>query len=367
MIKYNNISYYARIVIGNSPGVEKKIRQTAEAFNNLGYSAKVEIFNSNGLINILSFCSAIANSKSSIIIIRNSAILPLVFPILIYKRLVGTIIIIDVPTPNCTVVDEIELRKLSFFTKKLRIILHYISFPWSLIPANLILQYAKESRYFSLLLRKKIKLISNGIDVDSVKMRKKTSKITNQITLIAVASLSLWHGFDRIINSIYDFKFRNSHSTNIKFIIVGGGEGFSEYNHMIKKLNLQNEIKLEGYKDFEELDKLFDKADIAVSTLGLYRKKLNMASSLKAREYTSRGIPFIMAGYDLDFDPIPDFVFSVSNTDEKIDFQKILNWFESISQNENLGKDMRNYAKKYLDFEVKLIEVLNDKRVVGIK
>jgi hypothetical protein len=361
------ISYFARVVSGKSPGVDKKIRQTVEAFIKLGYSADFQTFDSHGLKNVLSFCTAVFKSKSHIIIIRNSAILPLIFPFLIFKRLVGTLIIIDVPTPNCTVVDEIELRKLGFFNKMLRIILHYISFPWSLIPANLILQYAKESRYFSFLIRKKIKLISNGMDVDSVKMRKKTSRTTNQISLIAVASLSLWHGFDRVIDSIYDFKFRNHDSISIKFIIVGGGEGFLEYSHMIKKLNLQNEIKLEGYKDFEELDNLFDKADIAVSTLGLYRKKLNMASSLKSREYTSRGIPFIMAGYDLDFDPIPEFVFSVSNTDEKIDFQKILNWFESISQNENLGKDMRNYAKKYLDFEVKLIEILNDKRVIRIK
>jgi hypothetical protein len=88
-----------------------------------------------------------------------------------------------------------------------------------------------------------------------------------------------------------------------------------------------------------------------------------MASSLKSREYTARGIPFIMAGYDLDFDPIPDFVHCVSNSDEKIDFQAILNWFQRISQDHNLNKKIRDYAVKNLDFQIKLKNIFNDERV----
>jgi glycosyltransferase involved in cell wall biosynthesis len=361
-----SVAYFARIVKNKSLGIEKKIRQTTNTLNSLGYPTECNIFDYHGLKNISGFCIAIINSKADILFIRNSSITPLLFPFLLYKKINGIKIIIDIPTPNCVVADEINLKDAGYIGKKIRLLALYLSFPWSLIPTNLILQYAHESNYFSFLLKNKIKLIANGIDVESIKPKSALSRQKNdQITLIAVAALGHWHGFDRLVNSIYDFTKDNEETLapKISFIIVGDGEGLSEYKKLVTKFNLEEVVQMVGYKDNQELDALYELADIAVSTIGLFRKKLDMASSLKSREYTARGIPFIMAGYDLDFDPIPDFVHCVSNSDEKIDFQAILNWFQRISQDHNLNKKIRDYAVKNLDFQIKLKNIFNDERV----
>lgn len=361
-----SIAYFARIVKNKSLGIEKKIRQTTNTLHSIGHPTECNIFDYHGLKNISDFCTAIIKSKADILLIRNSNIAPVIFPFLLYKKIMGAKIIIDIPTPNCVVADEINLKDIGYIGKKIRLLVLYLSFPWSLLPANLILQYANESNYFSFLLKRKMKLIANGIDIKSIKLKSTLSRQdSKQITLIAVAALGRWHGFDRIINSIYEFtkNKKKIHGFNISFIIVGDGEGLLEYKRLVTEFNLEKVVQMVGYKDNEELDALYELADIAVSSIGLFRIKLDMASSLKSREYTARGIPFIMAGYDLDFDPIPDFIYSVSNSDEEIDFQEILNWFQKISQDNNLNKKIRDYAVKNLDFQIKIKEIFNDNRI----
>ena len=50
-----------------------------------------------------------------------------------------------------------------------------------------------------------------------------------------------------------------------------------------------------------DLNTLFNSADIAISTLGAHRIGLKQLSPLKSREYCVRGIPFIIGYEDLDF------------------------------------------------------------------
>ena len=52
-----------------------------------------------------------------------------------------------------------------------------------------------------------------------------------------------------------------------------------------------------GYLPQERLFEMYQKMDIAIGTLALYRKKMKQASPLKVREYLAFGLPTII-GYD---------------------------------------------------------------------
>ena len=47
--------------------------------------------------------------------------------------------------------------------------------------------------------------ISNGIDFDSVRMKKESYHPTNELHLIGVAEIHRWHGFDRIIKGLAEY------------------------------------------------------------------------------------------------------------------------------------------------------------------
>jgi glycosyltransferase involved in cell wall biosynthesis len=58
---------------------------------------------------------------------------------------------------------------------------------------------------------------------------------------------------------------------------------------------------------------LLERADVAVGTLGLYRKRMNEASPLKVREYLAVGVPTIVGYRDSDFLDGADFLLEVPN------------------------------------------------------
>lgn len=356
LLKMKKITYFARLVPGGAPGIELKIKSSVRALNELGYNSNYEIHPYHGMANIKNYILSIAKSNSDLLVIRNSNIAAIIYPVLILKRIFGKIIIIDVPTPLGIEVREIFFKEIGFLRKTLRILLLYLSFPWSLTVANLILQYSQESKYFSLLIKSRMMLSANGFDVSSVSFEPKSldSEIKS-ITIVGVAALAKWHGFDRLILSIARYIKDNSigNKWKVRFIIVGEGAEAGEYLKLVKNNGLDNIVKLVGVKLKKELHYIYRKADVAVSSLGLYRTGLEIASTLKAREYAAHGIPFIAAGYDPDFVPLPPFVLKVKNSDEPIDFIDIIEWYEKIMDIKNYSSHIRQYALDKLDYKSK--------------
>ncbi|MDY0274474.1 MAG: glycosyltransferase [Desulfomicrobium sp.] len=351
------VVYIARINRNLFPGVEKKIIQTVNVLENNGYATELYLIDSDiGKISIIHFLKAIWKSSSKKIIIRNDFFLFLAFFILIYRRLQGCRITIDIPTPIITALKEIkDVRSIN---KYIKIILFHIIYPYSLYPATKVLQYAEESGYFSFGIKSKIKLIANGIDVNSIPLCQSSNKKNEELIFIGVATLANWHGFDRLIRGIYQYINANMKNRSaIKFIIVGDGPARQEWELLVKQLNLDQVVKFMGYKAGIELDQLFDQADVAVASLGLYRKNLKMASDLKKREYAARGLPFIACGADIDFSPNPDFVKLIPNDNSVVNIADIILWHAGLGS-QGQPVQIREYAKQKLDFSVKIAEML---------
>lgn len=203
--------------------------------------------------------------------------------------------------------------------------------------------------------------VSNGIDIHSIRQKEITKK-DDHIHLIGVATISFWHGYDRVIHGLADYYTRSGGvKREVHFHIVGdiSGEVAKQYLELVKKLDLGNFVHFYGKKSGKELDDLFDKMDIAVGSLGIHRIGINNSRSLKNREYCARGIPFFYSGKDEDFESQP-FTFKVSLSDDPINIQQVVTFLERY----NLSPaELRHFATERLTWEKQfgklLVEIQN--------
>lgn len=358
----SKISYIAIVDRERLPGVYNKITQTTKSLTELGYDAEHHVvFEGSKLGSAIKAFKLIWFSQADTIIYRHSIYTFLLFFAFIRQRIKETKIIIDIPTPSSVTLIEIyNTTDSSRVEKAIRIALIAATAPWSLWPATKIIQYAPENIYFSLGLRKKTTLSSNGINVNNIDPRKGFPRWPDKnFFLIGVASIANWHAFDRVIRGMAEYnKKSTSHNTVPHFIIVGDGPARKALEDLVRTLNLESQVTFTGYKSGASLNVLYTHAHIGVASLGLYRKGLSMASDLKSREYAARGLPFICAGHDFDFDPTPDFVLKFANNDSYIDIEKTMNWYSTISFDHEVCESIRCYAVERLDFSMKVKEIV---------
>lgn len=187
--------------------------------------------------------------------------------------------------------------------------------------------------------------ISNGIDLDVIKLRNKI-EIEESVNILAVANISFWHGYDRAIKGIYDYKKEFPKGRKVKFYLVGLGEEEAKLKKIVEELNLSAEVEFLGYKTGKELDDVFAKAHIGIDHLGLHRKDMKELSSLKSKEYCARGIPFILSHHDKDFVDFK-YVMDVVPTEENLNIKSVVDFTESIYAEESFDISMRDYAGNF--------------------
>lgn len=164
--------------------------------------------------------------------------------------------------------------------------------------------------------------VSNGIDVGSIPINPRNDY--KRIDIIAVARMEYWHGYDRIIRSLGQC----SKKSNVHLHIVGDNQPcLSKLQELTVSLGLEKLVTFHGALHGKELSNLFSKCNLAVDALGRHRAGHKYNSSIKSKEYTARGIPFIKSHLDKDFYDA-DFVFNVSPDEHVFDLDEIINWLK---------------------------------------
>lgn len=199
--------------------------------------------------------------------------------------------------------------------------------------------------------------ISNGIDVDTCPISKHTVS-GREYEILAVANVSLWHGFDRVIAGLAKFySDEKNNCVKIVFRIVGVGDELDRLRTMVAKLGLQDIVIFEGAHYGERLDDFFDRCDIAVGALGLFRVGLGKASALKAREYIARGVPFVSVMDNLVPSGAP-YMHLVSNCEEPIDICEVVSFIDRCRLNGYYQEAMLNFTVRELPWEIQMRKVL---------
>lgn len=200
--------------------------------------------------------------------------------------------------------------------------------------------------------------IDNGIDLDEVKpaVHKNTD---GMIHIISVSSMARFHGIDRFIQGL------NANAETVKqhkvvTDLVGDGSECLRLKELVRE-DLKDYVIFHGPKFGDDLEKLYNIADIGLSTLAWHRLGITSASVLKTREYLAKGIPFIL-GYIEEGIPCSelDYVLQVSANDDPIDIVEVLAFYNKINHldNNNIRSSMRILAEQILSWEGHMSRVI---------
>jgi len=192
--------------------------------------------------------------------------------------------------------------------------------------------------------------IGNGFEVSSVPVRLVPPYSGSNFHILCVANISFWHGVDRLIRGIAQYKGQ----LNIKLHIVGDGEDLLNLKKLSNDLEINDHIIFHGFTRGKKLDILFNQCHIAAGSLGIHRKGLTMTSELKSREYCSRGIPFIIACGDSDFPNDFPYILKLPSDENPINLEQVITFSYGISHDSDHPLKMRQYANENLDWSVKM-------------
>lgn len=198
-------------------------------------------------------------------------------------------------------------------------------------------------------------VIGNGVDINTVPLRRKWNEEKN-IKILFVGNISPWHGLDKLIVGLSQLNFVYK-GYPIILEIIGEGNSYSKIKELTRSLKREKYVKFHGFLEDGNKYEIMSNCDVAIGSLASERRGLNESSNIKLREYCAFGIPFIKSDFDADFDYNKQtklFVFTVRG-DVSFDWlYKILDFSLNVKNNKNISLIMREYAKKYLDWQIKM-------------
>lgn len=201
--------------------------------------------------------------------------------------------------------------------------------------------------------------ISNGVDVDAMSAVPPKGD-GREIVLIGVAGTLWWQGYDRVLAGMARYKNeKTERDPGIRFIMVGGdAKEMPGFLALVRQYGLEDDVECPGFQKGEALDALYARADLGVSKLGCYRRGLLSCSSLKAREYCAKGLPFLYTCEDTLEEENVDFALQVPNDDSPVDMKRVVRFVRRCRENRGLVEEERSFARSRFDWTAILKNVL---------
>lgn len=198
--------------------------------------------------------------------------------------------------------------------------------------------------------------IINAVDLNNIRM-KRNEKHNDIINIICVANISIWHGYDRLVNGLNDYYKANVDGVErVELHIVGEGEAKKNLQKLTKEYGLEDYVHFWGLKFGDELDNLYNKMDIGVSSLALHRAG-GGHDPIKSKEYVAKGIPVIIGYEDRAFKQELPFIIKVNGDESNINIQEIIDKYKSIEMS---TKEIRVFAEKNLSWKSQINKVLRE-------
>ena len=351
----------------STSGVSKKINMQIDAFkkNNVCIDAPI-VFEKNKLVKIvtkLPFLStvydfhvreiirSIGDNKPDFVYFRHNVFTRQLLKNLLALKKKGVLILYEIPTYPY---DRNEKKiKNVFMRKKDR--------KWR-EKCGKVIDYIVDTSGSQEIFGAKTINISNGINPDYI-IPKRIFKGTKEIHLIGVALMAPVHGFDRVIKSISNY-YDDRPEKKVYFHVVGDGDARKDLEELTNHLNMEKYVFFYGKKYGDDLDEIYDKADIGIGTLAIQRRYANQkVSSLKTKEYSAKGIPFVTGEVDEIFEKSEcDFQYKINQGDNPFDINKIITWYTSLVSKydgkDKLADHIRGYSYKYLTWNDQIAKVV---------
>ncbi len=208
--------------------------------------------------------------------------------------------------------------------------------------------------------------IENGIWPEHFPLRE-PAVVEDEIHLLALASMCTWHGYDRLIRGLAAYSGERS----VMLHLVGdeGDGSLNEWKTLVRELGMEKRVCFEGKLYGEELNHMFAKCDLGMSSFGVYRRPNNGLSSLKVREYTVRGLPFVYTEHDLALKRIGSeagvFCLRAADDERPVDMARVAEFALSCRKRPELPALMRGYAETHMSWTAQMRRMLETVWVAG--
>lgn len=197
--------------------------------------------------------------------------------------------------------------------------------------------------------------ISNAVDVKQFALR--TPKLGDSIVVLAVASMSAWHGFDRLIRGIA--AYTGTDRICVKLVGNEGDGSCQRWKELAKQLGVEDIVEFYDGRYGEELNEMMNQSDIAVSSIAWYRSKIQSGSPLKNREYMARGIPFVYSVPDDTLHAGLDFVLRIEDNESPVNFEQICKFAADCRKDQSMPVRMRQFAQAHMSWDAQLIKLFD--------
>lgn len=204
--------------------------------------------------------------------------------------------------------------------------------------------------------------IRNGIDLKAYRLKKQNE--TETVNIGCAAQFSFWHGIDRVLNGLAQYRENPDPKTPVHLYLAGGGSYLDTLVKETEMLGIQDMVTFCGTLDQEELYRLiYDHCDLGVESLRKFRHtKEGVFSTLKSREYLAVGLPFIYDGkVDVFEQEEADFCFQVSPDESPVDIAAVISFYKALIQRESkeqLSVRIRSYAERHIGWEQTFADVI---------
>lgn len=222
-----------------------------------------------------------------------------------------------------------------------------------------VVTYSEENRIFNLDTIK----ISNGIIVgnppchDCVELND-----FREINVLAVAQFQKSHGYERIIEGLARY-YSVPRTQSVIMHMVGDGEESQYYKTLTAKSKLEDKIIFYGMQHGENLERLYQKADLGLGCFGLYKRNIKTISSLKTAEYLSHGLPIITGVKENILENLEqDFYCEFPNDNSVVNIEDIVAFYTNLRNKfsrKELETYLYNYSKKTVDMSVTMRPVID--------
>lgn len=206
--------------------------------------------------------------------------------------------------------------------------------------------------------------IYNGIDTSCVKVRKSKIVDSKTINLGAVASIQPCHGYDLMINGLYEYYLKKKRTTKVVFHIVGGGPELTKLKDLVNQYKLNKFVYFYGFKFDNDLDNLYNLFDIGICEMAPWRRGFEFSSSLKSREYLAKGLPIITSSKIDIFDKKTNkFQLVLPENKEYVDIESCIKYYHDLyvdgDDNRSVIDEIRCYAEQTIDMKITILPIVN--------
>lgn len=193
--------------------------------------------------------------------------------------------------------------------------------------------------------------IDNGIDVSLIPPRREKKSDDGKIHMLAVASMCRWHGYERIIKGLAEWKSEKASQYVIDLVGDEGDGSLAQWKRLADELRLSQQVIFHGRLTGEPLTEMYNMATIGLCSLALYKIGFQTGSVLKLREYMARGLPFVYAHEDPHISEDMVWCMKTQNNDSPIDMNEVDAFVYRLKSIESISDNMREYAKVNMTWE----------------